>query len=78
MRSVSLDMSVSPQQQYPIRASSPYALMQQQQQQGMGSPGMMPNQAGMVNAGRSNSLLLFLTVGLNVAAVFPQSVSVGN
>ncbi|XP_072235004.1 nuclear receptor coactivator 2 isoform X3 [Leuresthes tenuis] len=52
VRSVSLDMNVSPQQpslQYPIRATSPYTLMQQQ---GMvGSHGMMPNQSGMVNAG---------------------------
>lgn len=56
VRSVSLDMNVSPQQpslQYPIRATSPYALMQQQQQQqGMvGNHNMMANQAGMVNAG---------------------------
>uniref|UniRef100_A0A8C5HUJ7 Nuclear receptor coactivator n=1 Tax=Gouania willdenowi TaxID=441366 RepID=A0A8C5HUJ7_GOUWI len=57
VRSVSLDISASPQQsslQYPIRATSPYAIMQQQQQQqqGMvGSHGMMGNQAGMVNAG---------------------------
>ncbi|XP_051796293.1 nuclear receptor coactivator 2 isoform X2 [Acanthochromis polyacanthus] len=55
VRSVSLDMNVSPQQpslQYPIRATSPYTLMQQQQQQGMvGSHSMMANQAGMVNAG---------------------------
>uniref|UniRef100_A0A3Q1IA21 Nuclear receptor coactivator n=1 Tax=Anabas testudineus TaxID=64144 RepID=A0A3Q1IA21_ANATE len=54
-RSVSLDMNVSPQQpslQYPIRATSPYTIMQQQQQQGMvGSHGMMANQAGMVNTG---------------------------
>ncbi|XP_041824230.1 nuclear receptor coactivator 2 isoform X2 [Melanotaenia boesemani] len=52
VRSVSLDMNVSPQQpslQYPIRATSPYTIMQQQ---GMvGNHGMMPNQAGMVNAG---------------------------
>ncbi|XP_035474587.2 nuclear receptor coactivator 2 isoform X4 [Scophthalmus maximus] len=55
VRSVSLEMNVSPQPptlQYPIRATSPYTLMQQQQQQGMvGSHGMMANQAGMVNAG---------------------------
>ncbi|XP_032359402.1 nuclear receptor coactivator 2 isoform X3 [Etheostoma spectabile] len=55
VRSVSLDMNVSPQQsslQYPIRATSPYTLMQQQQQQGMvGSHGMMANQVGMVNTG---------------------------
>ncbi|XP_017262105.1 nuclear receptor coactivator 2 isoform X2 [Kryptolebias marmoratus] len=56
VRSVSLDLNVQPPLQYPIRASSPYALMQQQQQQqqqqqGMGSHGMMPNQAGIVNAG---------------------------
>uniref|UniRef100_A0A1A8M8I8 Nuclear receptor coactivator n=2 Tax=Nothobranchius pienaari TaxID=704102 RepID=A0A1A8M8I8_9TELE len=55
VRSVSLDMNMSPQHpplQYPLRASSPYTLMQQQQQQGMmGSHGMMPNQAGMLNAG---------------------------
>uniref|UniRef100_A0A8C2ZE29 Nuclear receptor coactivator n=1 Tax=Cyclopterus lumpus TaxID=8103 RepID=A0A8C2ZE29_CYCLU len=52
VRSVSLDMNVSPQQsslQYPIRATSPYTLMQQQ---GMvGSHGMMANQAGMVSTG---------------------------
>ncbi|XP_071780094.2 nuclear receptor coactivator 2 isoform X3 [Centroberyx gerrardi] len=58
VRSVSLDMNMSPQQpslQYPIRATSPYTLMQQQQQQqqqGMvGSHGMMANQANMVNTG---------------------------
>ncbi|XP_074549162.1 nuclear receptor coactivator 2 isoform X3 [Halichoeres trimaculatus] len=55
VRSVSLDMNVSPQQpslQYPMRATSPYTLMQQQQQQGMvGNHGMMANQAGMVNTG---------------------------
>uniref|UniRef100_A0A8C4GDT2 Nuclear receptor coactivator 2 n=1 Tax=Dicentrarchus labrax TaxID=13489 RepID=A0A8C4GDT2_DICLA len=55
VRSVSLDMNVSPQQsslQYPIRATSPYTLIQQQQQQGMvGSHGMMANQAGMVSTG---------------------------
>ncbi|XP_023153532.2 nuclear receptor coactivator 2 isoform X3 [Amphiprion ocellaris] len=56
VRSVSLDMNVSPQQpslQYPIRATSPYTLMQQQQQQQsiVGSHSMMANQAGMVNAG---------------------------
>ncbi|XP_056289747.1 nuclear receptor coactivator 2 isoform X2 [Pseudoliparis swirei] len=52
VRSVSLDMNVSPQQsslQYPIRATSPYTIMQQQ---GMvGSHGMMANQAGMVSSG---------------------------
>lgn len=57
-RSVSLDMNVSPQQpslQYPLRATSPYTLMQQQQQQGMGgSHGMMANQTGMVNTGRGD------------------------
>ncbi|XP_019943104.1 nuclear receptor coactivator 2 isoform X2 [Paralichthys olivaceus] len=55
VRSVSLEMNVSPQQpslQYPIRATSPYTLMQQQQQQSMvGNHGMMANQAGMVNTG---------------------------
>ncbi|MEQ2206812.1 hypothetical protein XENOCAPTIV_003202 [Xenoophorus captivus] len=52
VRSVSLDMNVPPQQpslQYPIRANSPYTLMQQQQAM-LGSHGMMPNQAGMGNA----------------------------
>ncbi|KAM4544028.1 nuclear receptor coactivator 2 isoform 6-T9 [Fundulus diaphanus] len=47
VRSVSLDMNVPTQQpslQYPIRASSPYTLMQQQH-------GMMLNQTGMANAG---------------------------
>uniref|UniRef100_A0A8C9YWM2 Nuclear receptor coactivator n=1 Tax=Sander lucioperca TaxID=283035 RepID=A0A8C9YWM2_SANLU len=57
VRSVSLDMNVSPQQsslQYPIRATSPYTLMQQQQQQGMvGSHSMMANQVGIVNTGGS-------------------------
>uniref|UniRef100_A0A665W136 Nuclear receptor coactivator 2 n=1 Tax=Echeneis naucrates TaxID=173247 RepID=A0A665W136_ECHNA len=57
VRSVSLDMNASPQQpslQYPIRTSSPYTLLQQQQQQGMvGSHGMMTNQAGMVNTGKT-------------------------
>lgn len=47
---------MSPQQpslQYPIRTTSPYTVMQQQQQQGMvGNHGMMGNQAAMVNAGR--------------------------
>lgn len=55
VRSVSLDMNVSPQQpslQYPMRATSPYTLMQQQQQQGMvGSHSMMANQASMVSTG---------------------------
>ncbi|CAL8311495.1 unnamed protein product [Merluccius merluccius] len=54
MRSVSLDMSMSPQ--YPLRATSPYTLIQQQQQQQqqqgmMGNHSMISNQAGMVNAG---------------------------
>uniref|UniRef100_A0A3B4EW99 Nuclear receptor coactivator n=1 Tax=Pundamilia nyererei TaxID=303518 RepID=A0A3B4EW99_9CICH len=57
VRSVSLDVNMSPQQpslQYPIRTTSPYTVMQQQQQQGMvGNHGMMGNQAAMVNAGRS-------------------------
>ncbi|XP_044031523.1 nuclear receptor coactivator 2 isoform X1 [Siniperca chuatsi] len=55
VRSMSLDMNVPPQNpslQYPIRATSPYTLIQQQQQQGMvGSHGMMANQSGMVNPG---------------------------
>lgn len=55
VRSLSLDMNSSPQQQslqYPMRASSPYTLLQQQQQQGMmGGHNMMPNQVGMVGAG---------------------------
>lgn len=58
-RSVSLDMNVSPQQpslQYPIRATSPYTLVQQQQQQGMvGNHNMMANQPAMVNTGGFNS-----------------------
>uniref|UniRef100_A0A8C6LN01 Nuclear receptor coactivator 2 n=1 Tax=Nothobranchius furzeri TaxID=105023 RepID=A0A8C6LN01_NOTFU len=62
VRSVSLDMNMSPQHpplQYPLRASSPYTLMQQQQQQGMmGSHGMMPNQAGMLNAGGCYDLIV--------------------
>uniref|UniRef100_A0A3P8TZX4 Nuclear receptor coactivator n=1 Tax=Amphiprion percula TaxID=161767 RepID=A0A3P8TZX4_AMPPE len=66
VRSVSLDMNVSPQQpslQYPIRATSPYTLMQQQQQQSIvGSHSMMANQAGMVNAGRCNSYTFVATV----------------
>lgn len=61
VRSVSLDMNVSPQQpslQYPIRATSPYTLIQQQQQQGMvGSHGMMANQATMVSTGGFESYL---------------------
>uniref|UniRef100_A0A7N5ZXQ9 Nuclear receptor coactivator n=1 Tax=Anabas testudineus TaxID=64144 RepID=A0A7N5ZXQ9_ANATE len=65
-RSVSLDMNVSPQQpslQYPIRATSPYTIMQQQQQQGMvGSHGMMANQAGMVNTGRGDIIAFVLQV----------------
>ncbi|XP_030204203.1 nuclear receptor coactivator 2 isoform X2 [Gadus morhua] len=57
MRSVSLDMSMSPQNpslQYPLRATSPYTLIQQQQQQQqgmMGTHGMLSSPAGMVNAG---------------------------
>lgn len=58
MRSGSLDMNVSPQQpslQYPIRATSPYTVMQQPQQQGMvGNHTMMANQAGMVNTGEGD------------------------
>ncbi|XP_061821407.1 nuclear receptor coactivator 2 isoform X2 [Nerophis lumbriciformis] len=51
VRSVSLDMNASPQ--YPIRTTSPYALVQQQQsQQGMvGGHGMMANQANLVGTG---------------------------
>ncbi|XP_061777853.1 nuclear receptor coactivator 2 isoform X2 [Nerophis ophidion] len=51
VRSVSLDMNASPQ--YPIRTTSPYALVQQQQsQQGMGGGhGMMANQANLVGTG---------------------------
>ncbi|XP_061661127.1 nuclear receptor coactivator 2 isoform X6 [Syngnathoides biaculeatus] len=53
-RSVSLEMSGSPQ--YPMRTTSPYTLVQQQQQQqqqqGMvGGHGMMANQANMVVPG---------------------------
>ncbi|XP_057679713.1 nuclear receptor coactivator 2 isoform X4 [Corythoichthys intestinalis] len=49
-RSVSLEMSASPQ--YPMRNTSPYTLVQQQQQQGMvGNHGMMANQANMVVPG---------------------------
>ncbi|XP_029002334.1 nuclear receptor coactivator 2 isoform X2 [Betta splendens] len=51
-RSVSLDMNVSPQQpslQYPLRATSPYTLMQQQSM--VGGHGMMANQTTMVNTG---------------------------
>ncbi|KAG7526680.1 nuclear receptor coactivator 2 isoform X3 [Solea senegalensis] len=56
VRSLSLDMNASPQQQsplqYPIRSTSPYTLLQQQQQQGMvGGHSMMANQASLVNAG---------------------------
>lgn len=54
MRSGSLDMNVSPQPpslQYPIRATSPYAVMQQQQQSMAGNHTMMANQAVMVNTG---------------------------
>lgn len=58
MRGGSLDMNVSPQQpslQYPIRATSPYTVMQQQQQQGMvGNHTMMANQAAMVNTGEGD------------------------
>ncbi|XP_008394575.1 nuclear receptor coactivator 2 isoform X3 [Poecilia reticulata] len=53
VRSVSLDMNVPSQQpslQYPIRANSPYPVMQQQQGM-LGGHGMMPNQPGMGNAG---------------------------
>ncbi|XP_038143680.1 nuclear receptor coactivator 2 isoform X4 [Cyprinodon tularosa] len=53
LRSVSLDMNVPPQQpslQYPVRANSPYTLIQQQQGM-LGSHGIMPNQAGMSNSG---------------------------
>ncbi|XP_011606214.1 nuclear receptor coactivator 2 isoform X1 [Takifugu rubripes] len=54
VRSGSLDMNVSPQPaslQYPIRATSPYAVMQQQQQGITGNHSMMANQAVMVNTG---------------------------
>lgn len=54
VRSVSVELNVSPQQpslQYPIRTTSPYTLMQQQQQGMMGGQGMMANQAGMVSGG---------------------------
>lgn len=54
VRSGSLDMNVSPQPaslQYPIRATSPYTVMQQQQQGMTGNHSMMANQAVMVNAG---------------------------
>ncbi|KAK7912520.1 hypothetical protein WMY93_012731 [Mugilogobius chulae] len=51
-RSLSLEINASPQQpslQYPMRATSPYLM---QQQQGMMGPhNMMPNQVGMVGAG---------------------------
>ncbi|XP_054893226.1 nuclear receptor coactivator 2 isoform X2 [Poeciliopsis prolifica] len=53
VRSVSLDMNVPSQQpslQYPIRANSPYPVMQQQQGM-LGGHGMMPSQPGMGNAG---------------------------
>uniref|UniRef100_A0A3B4A3Z8 Nuclear receptor coactivator 2 n=1 Tax=Periophthalmus magnuspinnatus TaxID=409849 RepID=A0A3B4A3Z8_9GOBI len=53
VRSLSLDLNASPQQsslQYPMRATSPYTLMQQQQGM-MGAHNMMPNQPGMVGAG---------------------------
>ncbi|XP_061877249.1 nuclear receptor coactivator 2 isoform X2 [Entelurus aequoreus] len=51
VRSVSLDINASPQ--YPMRTTSPYALVQQQQsQQGMvGGHGMMANQANLVSTG---------------------------
>ncbi|XP_077480101.1 nuclear receptor coactivator 2 isoform X2 [Stigmatopora argus] len=49
-RSVSLEMSASPQ--YPMRNSSPYALVQQQQSTGMvANHGMMANQGNMVVPG---------------------------
>ena len=54
MRSVSLDMNMAsqpPAGQYPMRTSSPYTLMQQQQQGMVGNQGMMANQATLVNAG---------------------------
>lgn len=57
VRSGSLDMNVSPQQpslQYPIRATSPYTVMQQQQQGMVGNHTMMANQAGMVNTGEGD------------------------
>uniref|UniRef100_A0A667YJ02 Nuclear receptor coactivator n=1 Tax=Myripristis murdjan TaxID=586833 RepID=A0A667YJ02_9TELE len=62
VRSVSLDMNMSPQQpslQYPMRATSPYTLMQQQQQQqGMvGGHGMIANQANVVSTGECGALL---------------------
>ncbi|XP_055006904.1 nuclear receptor coactivator 2 [Boleophthalmus pectinirostris] len=53
LRSLSLDLNASPQQsslQYPMRATSPYTLMQQQQGM-MGAHNMIPNQPGMVGAG---------------------------
>lgn len=76
VRSVSLDMNVSPQQpslQYPMRATSPYTLMQQQQQQGMvGSHSMMANQASMVSTGGCDSHAFVVPVSqgycLNVCA----------
>uniref|UniRef100_A0A8C9YUN4 Nuclear receptor coactivator n=1 Tax=Sander lucioperca TaxID=283035 RepID=A0A8C9YUN4_SANLU len=73
VRSVSLDMNVSPQQsslQYPIRATSPYTLMQQQQQQGMvGSHSMMANQVGIVNTGGFICVLVIL--GLRPSSRLP-------
>uniref|UniRef100_A0A3P8R6C7 Nuclear receptor coactivator n=1 Tax=Astatotilapia calliptera TaxID=8154 RepID=A0A3P8R6C7_ASTCA len=66
VRSVSLDVNMSPQQpslQYPIRTTSPYTVMQQQQ--GMvGNHGMMGNQAAMVNAGRCDANLFFFLLYL--------------
>lgn len=52
-------MNVSPQQpslQYPIRAASPYTLMQQQQQGMAANHTMMANQAVMVNTGEGDGL----------------------
>ncbi|XP_037136066.1 nuclear receptor coactivator 2 isoform X1 [Syngnathus acus] len=49
MRSVSLEMSATPQ--YPMRTTSPYALVQQQQQSMVGGHGMMASQANMVVPG---------------------------
>lgn len=48
--------SQQPSLQYPIRANSPYPVMQQQQGM-LGGHGMMPNQPGMGNAGKSNQEL---------------------
>ncbi|XP_049605031.1 nuclear receptor coactivator 2 isoform X2 [Syngnathus scovelli] len=49
MRSVSLEMSATPQ--YPMRTTSPYALVQQQQQSMVGGHGIMASQANMVVPG---------------------------